>query len=418
MADELSERVLAFVRENPGCSKREARKAVPWRDSVVVVRIDEMIADGTLDNRGRDAHTRLYVAGDAPETTDNNEPRSVDEIHATYAAKENESRIKREHRQLAEELRIAEARNDVLRELEEAARRPVARVERRERTSGLRESVPFFCASDWHVEETVDPATVMGRNKYNLEIAGERVRRYFGGVEYLCKAWQERYAIRDAVLWLGGDLLSGYIHEELVESNELSPTEAIVWLFDKFVAEIPAFADAAGLERLIIPCNFGNHGRTTDRRRIQTGAQNSYEVLLYHMLAKKLASDPRFDFRIAAGGHEYLDLYGWTVHTHHGDEVRFGGGVGGLAIPYMKRIAKWNAVRHADYHVIGHYHTRRDFGAGLSNGSLIGYNAFAMSIGADFEQPEQLAFLIDAKRGKAGVEPIFVTEHDDETVAA
>ena len=45
----------------------------------------------------------------------------------------------------------------------------------------------------------------------------------------------------------------------------------------------------------------------------------------------------------------------------------------------------------------------------MGNGSLIGFNAYALSIKARFEPPQQAFFLIDAERKrKTGAFPIFV----------
>ena len=43
------------------------------------------------------------------------------------------------------------------------------------------------------------------------------------------------------------------------------------------------------------------------------------------------------------------------------------------------------------------------------NGSLIGYNAYAMSIKADYEKPSQTFFLIHPRYGKTIVAPIELT---------
>ena len=48
----------------------------------------------------------------------------------------------------------------------------------------------------------------------------------------------------------------------------------------------------------------------------------------------------------------------------------------------------------------------------VSNGSLIGYNEYALSIKAKYEPPQQAFFLIDAERGKRHSTPIWV---DDES---
>jgi hypothetical protein len=57
---------------------------------------------------------------------------------------------------------------------------------------------------------------------------------------------------------------------------------------------------------------------------------------------------------------------------------------------------------------LGHWHQRlstRDF---VINGSIIGYNAYALSIKASFERPQQSFFLMHPKRGKTVECPIFV----------
>ena len=71
-------------------------------------------------------------------------------------------------------------------------------------------------ATDWHVEESVDPARVSGRNEYNLRIAENRIVRFYGKVLELIK-WQNCLA-PVVEIWhpLLGDLLTGAIHDDLV----------------------------------------------------------------------------------------------------------------------------------------------------------------------------------------------------------
>ena len=84
---------------------------------------------------------------------------------------------------------------------------------------------PLHLASDWHVEEEVLPAKVQGRNKYTLDIAELRMKRFWDGIVEL--VWHHRssktLAIRDMVLWLGGDLMTGHIHEEMLITSKLTP---------------------------------------------------------------------------------------------------------------------------------------------------------------------------------------------------
>lgn len=277
--------------------------------------------------------------------------------------------------------------------------KPRARIDKRVATA-------VALASDWHVEERVDPATVNGRNEYNPDIAKARSREFFEAVRWNVKHHSNGYDIREIILWLGGDLITGYIHEELMESNFLSPVQAVIYAQQMFIEGID-YLLSEGWE-IIIPCNYGNHGRTTEKRRVQTGAANSYEWLMYQTLAKHYAGNDRVKFHVAEGSHIYLDVYDWTVRFHHGDDVRFWGGVGGLSIPLRKSIDAWNEFKHADLTCIGHFHSYQDFRDCVVNGSLIGYNAYALSIKARFEKPIQAFFLIDQKYGKTQASPIHL----------
>jgi hypothetical protein len=108
------------------------------------------------------------------------------------------------------------------------------------------------------------------------------------------------------------------------------------------------------------------------------------------------------------GPHSYMDIYDMTVRFQHGHMVKYGGGIGGIYIPVNKAIAQWNKARHADLDVLGHFHQLRDGGNFFVNGSLIGYNSFALSIKADYEQPKQGLFLIDKKRGRTCTWPVLL----------
>ena len=83
-----------------------------------------------------------------------------------------------------------------------------------------------------------------------------------------------------------------------------------------------------------------------------------------------------------------------------------GGGIGGVSIPAYKKISQWQRAKYADLDIFGHLHQMKDGGNFLLNGSMIGYNAFAVRIGADYEQPKQTFVLINKKRGKTLVCPI------------
>lgn len=282
--------------------------------------------------------------------------------------------------------------------------------------SSRAEATAIVLASDWHVEEQVDPSTVNGLNAYNLEISEKRARQFFQGILWHVRSHRHGesqeygYHIENLILWLGGDLISGYIHEELMESNFLSPIEAIRFCTNLICTGLDYLLKEGNFKKITIPCSYGNHGRTSMKRRHSTGAKNSFEWLMYHQIRKIYENEPRVEFAIADGSHLYLDVYDWTFRFHHGDDIRYGGGIGGVTIPLRKAVDAWNIGKHADITVIGHFHQFVDENFAVVNGSLIGYNAFAQSIKARYEPPRQAFFLVDRDRGKKEVSPIYVDE--------
>lgn len=299
-----------------------------------------------------------------------------------------------------------------------AARHDVPPILPREAMSGLREATAVALASDWHIEETVEGDKVNGVNEYNLDIARRRCERYFAGLIYLVRYHQDHFAIRDLILWLGGDLITGYLREEDLEDNGASPVQAIAILVEWLSEGIRAILQGTDLEVIRVVCNSGNHGRLTKKMQPRTREANSIEWLLYRMLAREFAHEPRIVFVLPHGSQTYVDVYDWTIRFTHGDETKFGGGVGGIMIPIRKAIAKWQTVRHADLNVIGHYHQEHFLRDLVVNGSLVGYNEYALSIAAPYEDPRQGFFLMDKHRGLTFPATIWVADRDGKHRAA
>jgi hypothetical protein len=316
------------------------------------------------------------------------------------------TRLKREHADLVERLRESEARQKVLDRLGKPTKIP--EIKARETKSGLREATPVAMLSDLHVEETVTREQSGGINEYNLDIAQTRLERFFAGVAWLNELYRSKFVIRDVVLAAMGDWITGYIHEEMVENNSLSPIEALVWLRPRIVAGINFLLKDPKLERVVIPCVAGNHGRTTKFTHVSTYHENSFEYLLYMQLASEFADNPRVTFVVDKSPHQWVSVFGKTIHVTHGDSLKYGGGVGGLSIPLGKRVPIWDKIRKSDVHLLGHFHTFRDYHHTVANGSMIGYGAYSMSIGADPEPPQQGYFLMDSKHGKTCVSPIWL----------
>jgi hypothetical protein len=251
--------------------------------------------------------------------------------------------------------------------------------------------------SDVHCEERVDPETVNGLNDYSLDVCQKRIdelnERFFRLLEHE----RQLAKIDQVVVWLGGDFLSGHIHDDTAELAQLAPLAATRWIGERLRAFIDSVADSA--KSVIVATNSGNHGRSTEKLRIGTEMEHSFEQHLYLTLA---AAETRKNVRwqVGTGYLNYVDIDGFLVRFHHGHAIKYGGGIGGITIPTNKAIAAWDAVKRADLTCFGHWHQFQWLRAGryVANGSVIGHSAYATRIKAAYEPPCQACIVIDHGR--------------------
>lgn len=269
-------------------------------------------------------------------------------------------------------------------------------------------SVPVFLWSDWHVEEEIKTQQVRGKNAFNLEIADQRIQRLGNkSVEYALSRKSET-DIPEAVIWLGGDFMSGYIHEELMTVNQLSPPDAILWVKARLTALIIHVAQ--NFPKVRVVCNVGNHGRTTKKMWQHNGQRNSYEWLMYHVIADEMRASKinNVEFFIPESYFAEFSIFETSVRTHHGDAVMYQGGVGGPSIPINKAIAAWDVAEQVDIDYFGHLHTFIDHHRWCMNGSLIGYSPYSVSIKAKYQRPLQVVDFIHHRVGRTDTIKVYL----------
>lgn len=270
------------------------------------------------------------------------------------------------------------------------------------------ESTAVILCSDLHYEETVDPRTIDGLNEYNTSIAKQRFEKVFQNGLKLIEMGRSKSNIRKLVLWLGGDLITGYIHDELIENNAMSPIEASIDVYKMCVSAIDYMVENGDFNEIVVMTSVGNHSRTTQKIRISTCVENNFEWLIYNFLSTHYENSKTVKFKLSRGYFNYLDIYKKTIRFHHGNYIRYGGGVGGITVPLNKAIAQWNQSKLAYLDVFGHWHQRMSSKNFVCNGSIIGYGPYSVNIKAAFEHPQQSFFLMHPTKGKTVEAPIFV----------
>lgn len=256
------------------------------------------------------------------------------------------------------------------------------------------------CLNDWHGEEPVDPATINGLNEYNLEIAEQRIKKTGERMLHLLDAQRKLSNIKDLVVWIGGDIITGHIHEELAETSPLSPTEACQWAKGQLIGLLDHWIAYADVDSVTVVTSYGNHGRTTAKPRIATAAKHSFEWWMYQNIADIYAArgEKRIQFKVEQGYHNWLEIQGKLVRFHHGDWLKYQGGVGGITIPVNKALNEWNKARRADYDFFGHWHQHLKHYRWCACNCLIGYAPYALSIKAEYSQPSQTFAVFDRDR--------------------
>ena len=266
------------------------------------------------------------------------------------------------------------------------------------KTKGSHEATAVVLASDWHLEQRVDPNKIMYPNEYNLEIAEKRAKQFFQAVVILLKEAEQNVKVKNLVLWLGGDFITGNIHFENLKICQLGTTKAVCFARDLLISGIEFLLKETNL-KITIPYNHGNHARITEKVWKSTEEDNSLEYILYDDIGFHFKNESRIKMIAPKGSVATVEIYGLKigfVHGHHG--FRYLDGVGGLYIPARKYIMR--KFSKANYYLVcmGHHHQYLQDTMFLCNGSMIGYDQYADSCGFPYDIPKQTFFLIEEKR--------------------
>jgi hypothetical protein len=278
-------------------------------------------------------------------------------------------------------------------------------------SAGTSESAAVVVWSDHHSEELVRPGQVSGKNEFNLEIYDRRFSQLVHGTLAWLSIEQQKTSIKTLVIALLGDYFTNNIHEDAAESNLLAPVDAAYNAQNHLIGGINYILEHTPEDlELLIVCHSGNHARITKKQRIATETGNSLEHYMYYVMRDHYKGNSRVKFQIAEGYHSFVTFFDhYKIRFHHGHAIKYQGGVGGITISVNKAIAQWNKTTWADLDVFGHFHTKFDGGNFIANGSLIGYNPYAVFIKASYEKPSQTIFLVNKKfMEKTMTAPIYL----------
>lgn len=270
--------------------------------------------------------------------------------------------------------------------------------------------VPTLFLSDLHWGEVVYPAQIGGVNSYNMAIARKRLAYTIGTAIELCSILDPQMRYPGIVVPLGGDMISGNIHEELQATNEMNTMPTVLDLYDYLVGAIKLLADTFGA--VFLPCVSGNHGRDTLKAWAKDRHATSFDWLLYQFLAKHFSDDSRVQFFIPEGSDALYRIYNTRYNLTHGDQFRGGDSIIGAVGPLMRGNQKKQARNQAvgqEYDILlsGHWHQYIHMSRLVVNGSLKGYDEYASANNFSFELPTQALWVTHPKYGVTFRMPVY-----------
>lgn len=282
--------------------------------------------------------------------------------------------------------------------------------------------VPGLLLSDIHLGEKVYPNQLFNVNEFDTEICHARIRRVADTTIHLTHNVLRDPQYPGMVLKLGGDMINGIIHEELEIGSDKRFMEQIIEIADAIHAVILKFIRVYG--RVYVVGVPGNHGRSTRKPMAKFNAATNADWLVYQMLERFLlpaVASGQVRFNCPPARDVTYKVAGRRFRLTHGDQFRGGDGIIGFLGPVTRGMKKKQSMalslptenEHFDTMEIGHFHTLHQTPSLIANGSIKGYDEYALSNSFTFELPQQALYLTHEKYGINHFMPVLADEAPD-----
>lgn len=264
--------------------------------------------------------------------------------------------------------------------------------------------IPATIWSDWHYGEVV---RMPGINTFDKRIAANRVKKLVTKTVDLSLNHMGKASIKypGCIVALGGDMLGGDIHEELMKSNDRTTQQSIEDLIDLISGGLEHMASAFG--KLFVPCVVGNHGRSTKKMQMKQRVFTSHEWNVYCGVARHFRKSKHVQFNIPETADCAFNIFGHRYLLTHGDSLGTKGGDGiiGALGPILRGTLKTHRSeaqigRDFDTLLIGHWHQYITLPGLIVNNSLKGYDEYAhLTLRAPFSRPSQALWFTHPEHG-------------------
>ncbi len=328
---------------------------------------------------------------------------------------QNNQLLNRKHKELHQECERLTAENDFLQNavLGRLKQIQMQAFAARSKRSG---NCYNLCATDWHCEKGIRLEHVNGRNEFNPKICKERTERFWQKSVTMCKLYENFSPMDRILLWFGGDMINGALHQEDVENNTMGTTDAVVFFVERALEGLDFINSQFPGVPIDILCSIGNHSRTTKKPRSSGEKNTNWEWLGYVMLAKFAArSWPKMRWLLEENATEAYYQYGEHIYRYqHGTWIKSAGGIGGVSVPLRRKVytTSKSAIQFGNRFVsrdtVGHFHQYIDSNEYAVVNCLCGADGYTVSQIGVVNRPSQAMQIYNSERGKVMMNEIFV----------
>ena len=275
---------------------------------------------------------------------------------------------------------------------------------RRKPTKSAHRGIANLLLSDLHLDEVVSAAQMGGVNAYDRKIATRRLEETVHGAIKVARDYISGIEYEGIQLWLGGDIFSGNIHEELKATNASPIMASFDYWLDPMIAAIRLLAEEFGSVH-VAGC-VGNHGRNTYKPVMKNRVEDNFDWLFYRVIARDFRGDDRVTWQLPVTADVTVHHYDHRYLLTHGDQFRGGSGISGIQTPLalgaFRKSKRQQAVDDPfDTMLLGHFHQYMTLPGIVVNGSLKGYDEYASISNFGFEVPQQAFWISTPERGPA-----------------
>ena len=374
-----------------------------WRQGESAARLDE-------EYRLKPGATRKYAWGHEWTRDESNDVMEAYESDVEIGRLSSKlSHINRLYKQALKEKVIADRLVDAMTDTIRAAK-PVApyklKVDKLGQSRGEHRVVALL--SDLHVGEVVSAAETNGLAEYDVDIFKARQQRWTDKVLELVSLRRERLHLPNLSVFMLGDIVSGDIHDELVESNAVNIVDQVVIAAREISKSLLALA--SHFEHIEVSGVAGNHGRMSRKPYYKGKQRRSWDTLIYQMVALILSEQANVTFHIPASFWTIRNVLGTKFLLLHGDGINSWSGIPwyGLERMYLRLQDLIGRDNVFDRAVLGHFHDPLMTERFIVNGSYKGGDEYAIGRLFVSGRPSQTMLYVHTEHGVVGTEIIYL----------